>query len=207
MPVKSPIKSPTPPPAALDALRSGLGQMRGLAGAPAAAVASLAAETAAAPDTLPHETYHLGLDAIQAKRGVAAAEPVGWRYILGRADQPNALAAEVHSGDDGFVFAGVNEGPFNQHLTDTLRRIESQIPGGDYEPRLLRIPALYIAAVWLKSQSPAQSDLYVPLEPSNPEVTPGRIYAAKEFEAALEKAAHSMTNAAPPATHDSPHAP
>lgn len=201
-----PIKPPNAPPAALDAFRSGLDQMRGGSGVPAG-VTKMAAEAAQAPAAVPHETYHLGLDAIQAKRGVAAAEAIGWRYIIGRADAPHALAAEVHSRDGAFAFAGLNEGPFNQEMTHTLQRIEPQIYAADYEPRLLRIPALYIAALWLKSLSPPQGDLFVPMEPSNPEVTPGRLYTAKEFEAALEKAAETMSKGVPPVQHDSPHAP
>jgi len=198
-----PIKISNAPAAALAALHGGLGQMRGLAAAPPA-IAGLAAADAQTPEGVPHETFHLGLDAIQARKGVAAAESVGWRYVLGRGTEPHALAAEVHLRPEGYQFAGVNEGPFNKQMVDMMKRIEPQVHEADYEPRLLRIPALYIVALWLKS---SKGDLYVPLEPSNPEVEVGRLYKQKEFEAALERAADATTRAIPPEADKGPHAP
>jgi len=198
-----PVKITNAPAAALAALHGGIGEMRGLAATPPA-VAALAAAEAQTPEGVPHETFHLGLDAIQARRGVAAAEPVGWRYLLGGSTATHALAAEVHHRPEGYQFAGINEGPFNKQMVDMMKRIEPQIREADYEPRLLRIPALYIVALWLKSPN---GDLYVPLEPSNPEVEVGRLYKEKEFDAALERAADAMTRAVPPQADKGPHAP
>jgi len=160
------INTKQPPDAATAALHSGLGQIRG-----ATAPRALAAETAGAGT--PHESYHLGLDSIEAKKGVAAAEPVGWRYLIAGGPAGRGLAAEVHSRPGGFEFAGLNEGPFVQQVADQIEKLRPEIGNKDYEPRLLKIPALYIAALWLKGQN---DDLFVPLEPSHPAVEPHRVY-------------------------------
>jgi hypothetical protein len=190
------INTKQPPDAATAALHAGLGEMRG-----AAATRGMA--DAAGADT-PHESFHLGLDSIEAKKGVAGAESIGWRYLLSGGPAGSGLAAEVHSRDRGFEFAGLNEGPFVQQIADQIEKVRGQIGNKDYEPRLLRIPALYIAALWLKGKN---DDLFIPLQPSHPAVEPHRVYSRKDFEAALEKAAKEMKSAEPPKKEDAPHAP
>lgn len=193
------IKTKQPPDAATKALSAGLGQIRG------AAPTRAMAEAAAAPEArTPHESYHLGLDAIEAKKGVADAHLVGWRYLLSSGAPGHAVAAEVHARANEYEFAGLNEGPFVQQMDDQIEKMQGQIANKDYEPRLLRIPALYIAALWLKGSN---DELFVPLEPSNPEVQPHKVYSRQEFEAALERAAKAMKGAEPTKKDDAPHAP
>jgi len=188
------------PPAAIEALRQGLGQMRGL---PQADVSAFEAAEEGVQEGVPHETFHLGLDAIRAHRGLAAAEPVGWRYLLaGHAAEPT-VAAEVMQSDAGFTFAGLNDGPFVKQMLDAMRKANVQ---GDYEPRLLRVPAVYVVAAWLKD-STGNNDLFIPLDPSNPALEPGRVYNAKEFEQALVKAADEMAEATRPDEDRGPRAP
>ena len=191
------INSKQPPDAATAALDAGLGQIRG-----GAARRGMAAEAVDAGT--PHESYHLGLDSVEAKKGVAGAEPIGWRYLIAGGPAGRGLAAEVHSRPSGFEFAGLNEGPFVQQVADQIEKLRGQTRNEDYEPRLLKIPALYIAALWLKGKN---DDLFVPLQPSHPAVEAHRVYSRKDFEAALETAAQEMKNAEPPKKYDAPHAP
>ena len=190
------INTKQPPDTANLALHEGLGQIRG-----AAATRGMA--DAAGAGT-PHESYHLGLDSIEAKKGVAAAKSIGWRYLLAGGPAGRGLAAEVHSRDRGYEFAGLNEGPFVQQVADQIENLRGKIGDKDYEPRLLRIPALYVAALWLKGKN---DDLFVPLQPSHPALEPHRVYSRMDFEAALEKAAREMKSAEPSKKDDAPHAP
>jgi hypothetical protein len=192
------INPKQPPDAATAALHAGLGEIRGVS-----AQAGMA-EAIGADAGTPHETYHLGLDAIEAKKGVTAAKPIGWRYLLAAGPVGRGLAAEVHSRASGYEFAGLNEGPFVQQVADQIGKLRGEIGDEVYEPRLLRIPALYIAALWLKGKN---DDLFVPLQPSHPAVEPHRVYSRKDFEAAIEKAAKEMKAAEPPKKEDAPHAP
>jgi len=73
---------------------------------------------------------------------------------------------------------------------------------------MLRIPALYVIALWLKERI-SKGDLLVPLEPTHPAFTPGRIYTANEFEATLRRVAEEQQSAVPPRANErrDPHAP
>jgi hypothetical protein len=146
----------------------------------------------------PHRVYHLGLDAIEAGRGVQAAEPVAWRYI--GASPQSSIAAEVEVGKNVPAFAGINEGPFVHGFSEQLQLADAdQSLRGDFEPRLLDVPAVYVVALWLHDRT-SQDDLFVPLEPANRAVQPGRRYSRADFDAALVNAAGRVRR--PPAGVD-----
>src|SRR5258706_15903816 len=86
------------PSSAVNALRTGMGQIRGVPEMRAGEALS-AGHAAQWDEGLPHETYHLGLDAAAKGRGLEAARPVGWRFLLGQPSEAPALAAEVHPGE------------------------------------------------------------------------------------------------------------
>jgi hypothetical protein len=71
--------------------------------------------------TMPHEVYHLGLDAVKADRGVDAAEPVAWRYLSSEAGQPAVTAASVQQGAGGATFAGLTQGPFVRAFSEAVQ--------------------------------------------------------------------------------------
>jgi hypothetical protein len=156
---------------------------------------SLAPQTASW--TTPHEVYQLDLDAVKANQGVAAAKPIAWRYLAPTAAPDRAVAAEVHLRANTHAFAGWNEGPFVRGFSDQIQNVaaDPDIQRGDFEPRLLRVPALYIVATWLRDRKSGH-DIFIPLAPANPAVEPGRHYSRNEFEAALARAA--MTPKRPP---------
>jgi hypothetical protein len=202
------ITTSEPPDTALNALRSGMDQMRGAPAPMESRGISLAAKpNADSHEGAPHPIYALGLDAILQRRGLDAAQAVGWRYLIGRAAEHPAVAAEVHQrGPDDHRFAGLNEGPFVGQLMATIRRIESQpeIRDGDFEPRLLRAPAVYVAALWLKDRRTGH-DIVIPLDHSDPGVRAGDAYTAEDFMAAL--AAIAAKRQAPSTSERGPSAP
>ena len=81
----------------------------------------------------------------------------------------------------------MNEGPFVQSTERVLGVVEDfpEVVSGSYEPRMLKIPALYVVALWLKDLR-ADDDLFVPLDPAPAFLETGRAYREGEFLDALE---------------------
>jgi hypothetical protein len=148
----------------------------------------------AAPETLdvaaPHDVYTVGLDALVAGRGLDAAEPVARRVLIMRADEPVATA-ELADAEEGSGLSAT-EGPYTESTANAIAEVERWpvVAGGDYELRLLRLPAVYLMALWLKDRS-ADDDLLVPLAPAPPGVEPGRSYDESELFALVRDQARS----------------
>lgn len=130
--------------------------------------------------SVPHAVFDLGIDDLAAGRGLEAARPGGWRYLV--AGPGGAVsAAEIGPGSD--ATAQVNSGPFVA-ATEAAMALAEALPAvvaRGHEPRLLRVVALHLMALWLKSDDPSHTDLIVPLPPSPPFATPGRVYPAGEL--------------------------
>src|SRR6266550_29835 len=189
------IKPSVPPADAIINLESGLGQIRTAPGGqPAAFSATLSSvHEPHWDDGLPHQAYNLGLDAITSRQGLEAAKPVGWRFLLGQPAKDPSLAAEVEGSLGQHNFAGLNRGHFVAETLKAMRLPESdqRVRDGDFEPRFLRVPALYVVALWLKERN-SGDDLLVPLEPAPPNLTPGRIYTGSEFMQELQTQASQI---------------
>lgn len=111
---------------------------------------------------LPHDVYSLGLDELVRGATLDDAQLVGRRFLVMAGD--DAVASAEIARDDGFT---ATEGPF---VTGTARAIAvaEQDPAtadGDYEVRVLRVPALYLMALWL-SGGGHQADLVIPMDPA-----------------------------------------
>jgi len=142
------------------------------------------------PDQLdvstPHQVYTIGLDDVRSGAGLEKARPVGWRYIVESAGQPIASAeTALHADGSTPVLSHFNEGPFVSATADAVKAAAALPPlqAGSFELRLLRIPALYVMALWYHS---ATTDLLVPLAPS-PIGREGQAVPAAEFMSELSK--------------------
>ena len=103
--------------------------------------------------------------------------------------------AETKPGADGtHEVSHFNEGPFETATDNTVKTLHDlpELRAADYELRLLRIPALYMVALWLHMTA---GDLLVPLAPS-PIGKEGKPIPATEFFAELS---HLAGHSAPPA--------
>lgn len=171
---------------ALETIRAGVARLaarpefrdRALGGAEALDVAA------------PHDVYTLGLDALAEGKGLQAAEPVGRRVLLMRDAAPVA-AAELDDPEGGGGLSAT-EGPFAEATASAISRVESwpAVAEGDYELRLLRLPAVYFMALWLKDDA-GDRDLIVPLEPAPAGIEAGRGYDAAELFGELRERARS----------------
>jgi hypothetical protein len=130
-----------------------------------------------------HPVYNLGLDALAARRPLAEASQTAWRYLV---DTGGAAVVSTEVSVDAagqpIAFAQVNEGPFVAATARALDQVEqrTEVATGNYEIRLLKVPALYVVALWLKDLE-GDRDLVIPLDPAPPYLEPGRAYTEAEF--------------------------
>jgi hypothetical protein len=120
----------------------------------------------------PHPVYVATLDDLEAGKLLAAAKQTGWRYLLAQDDEVVAEAEltagrRVAKGAKGakhedLAFAGLTHGPFTGATVDGLHAAERlpQVEKTDYELRLLKVPAVYLVALWLHG---ADEDILVPI--------------------------------------------
>jgi hypothetical protein len=137
---------------------------------------------------VPHDVYTLGLDRLAAGASIQDAAPVGQRFLVVDGDRPVSSAEVTPEGGD----FQANEGPF---VAATLAAIEQaeqdpELSDGRYELRLLRIPALYLMALWLKDED-GDGDVVIPLDPAPEPLEPGRHYRPGELMDELARMAEA----------------
>ncbi|MGH3046855.1 MAG: hypothetical protein ACRDNC_07615, partial [Gaiellaceae bacterium] len=105
------------------------------------------------------------------------------RYLVQRGDATIA-SAEIHTDATGIASGGleVNEGPFVRATEAAVRKAETlpQLDRATYELRLVRIPAVYVIALWLKAEGNGE-DVLIPIGETPPEVEPDRPYRPDEL--------------------------
>ena len=146
------------------------------------------ADPASLEAAVPHDVYTLGLEAVAGGKGLDAAEPVGRRVLVMEGDRAVA-AAELADPDGGGGFSAT-EGPYTEATARAVAEVEAWpvVAGGEYELRVLRLPALYLMALWLKDRD-GDGDLVVPLDPAPTGIEAGHGYSAGELLGELRERA------------------
>lgn len=148
----------------------------------------------------PHAVHNLGLDDLEKPGRLRDAPMTAWRYLI---EEGDALVASAEVGVDskGAVrgLDHVNEGPFVK-ATAAAQKAAAKLPqvrDGRVEARVIRIPALYVMALWLKDLD-GDADIVVPMAPAPPFLEANRPYTEAEFLKALAgpaKARRGFSNA------------
>ena len=135
---------------------------------------------------LSHAVYDLRLADLAQGRGLDAAEETGTRHLLMCGEEAVA-AVEDSLGMGSADPVDLNTGRFARSTADAVRLLESQeaVKGGSYELRLLRIAALHLVALWLKSDDTAAPDLVLVLPPAPPDLQVDVPYVADDLLALL----------------------
>jgi hypothetical protein len=117
----------------------------------------------------PHPVFYAPLDALADGKLLDAATQASWRYLLVQGDAAIA-EAELSAGRRGakgagtkpLEFLGLTQGPFTAATIEALGTAEQlpQVAAADYELRLLKVPAVYLVALWLHG---AKDDILVPM--------------------------------------------
>lgn len=159
----------------------------------------------AAPQNLslaaPHPVYNLGLDSIGSSNVLNKAMLTAWSYIILDGEQSIATAEALPTSASGTpVFAQTYEGPMAVSFGTAIGLAEKlpELASKTYELAVIRIPALYLTAIWLKGPLPdASDDLFIPLNPAPKGLKAEKKMKADAFLKALAKlkAERSVTNA------------
>ncbi len=132
--------------------------------------------------TMPHTLHNLDLDALAGGRGLDAAVHSGTGYMVleGRRIVAGAEVAVDESGVPTELSSFTRGTELNG--TERVLRSLDEVPGvadRDFELRVLRIPALYVRAVWLKDLS-GDDDFLIPVSAPD-DVRIGEPVPAGEF--------------------------
>jgi hypothetical protein len=161
-----PLRVPAPPTEAADAVRT---TFQAFADSGTFRLPALRNATGPLELTQPHQVFTLGLADLAAGRGLDAAKPSGWRYLVQEGDNALAAADTVATGPgNGYVFSTFNEGRFVTSTAEAIQAAQAipEVSQGDFELRLLHVPGLHVMALWLHDITGNANDLLVPLEPS-----------------------------------------
>jgi hypothetical protein len=116
----------------------------------------------------PHRVYTVGLSDLAAGKLLSAAKPIAWRYFVLASDgevtgeMEFESAEEPTEGNATLKPRAITRGPFTDatvtalHAAETLHVVNEQ----PYEPRFLKIAAVYFAGLWLHGES---RDLILPI--------------------------------------------
>jgi hypothetical protein len=151
------------------------------------AAATLAAPGLAAASVRPSfsaRTFSLGLDAILAGQGLAAAHLVLWTHVLPAGLGQQAVVAETAAASG--EFAQLTDGPHAAAMQPALDRLRADpaIVSAVFNLALLKVPALFVSAMWLQGTGGA-ADILIPLDPAPQPLVAGQHYDAAAFLAAL----------------------
>jgi hypothetical protein len=143
--------------------------------------------------------YHMGLAELAEDGDLGAAAQTSWRYLLKYDDEVVASADAVFGPNRKPVFSQVNEGTLLQGTVSAIQAadVEKDIKKGEYEVRLLMVPALYTAALWLVDVA-GDRDLALPIAPCPPALTPDKPIPVEKLLAVLRDAAKAALAAQPP---------
>ena len=134
-----------------------------------------------------HKIFNLDRDKIIGKKGLAAAQMVGWRYVIkDDANQFHVAEVGANEKDNTHAFNSFNQGA---HLNSFLTHFNDfgqneLLQGKDYELNILRIPSCFVMAIWLKEKS--HNDLFIPLDPIQNGFTAGKTYNTADFMKIIE---------------------
>ena len=130
----------------------------------------------------PHRVYTATLADVLAGRVLNAAQESAWRDV-----SPGA-AAEAALRNGEFVITSINEGPFVAATADALETARQL--DGDYELRVLSIPAVYVVALWLYADA---GSILIPLSPAPSGLNANQPYNEPDFTAALRPLAEKRS--------------
>ncbi len=116
----------------------------------------------------PHPVYIATLNDLAGGKLLSTARQTSWRYLLVQRDEAVA-EAELSVPRRGagakakkLEFASLTHGPFAGATVEALTAAEAlpQVAKTDYELRLLKVPAVYLIALWLHGR---KDDILIPM--------------------------------------------
>jgi hypothetical protein len=139
---------------------------------------------------LPHAVYFAQLGHVRAGAGLQYARPVAWRYFVKSSVDETLALAEINIERKGtHRFSSLHIISHGRDHYELLKSIAQQANDrGAYAFRLLRIPSIYVLAVWLRSERRGY-DVIVPLVPNQHFLINQHFYPRREFEERIQSEA------------------
>lgn len=142
----------------------------------------------------PHPVFNLGLDSLESPDWMNRVEMTGWRYFVTSATGVIA-AAEANSDSAGGAVKGTmtNAGPFVVGTEKALALVEEdpRVAKGSFALGLLRVPALYTVALWLRGEGKSVgADWIVPVAPAPEPFVAGDLMRPNDFIKVLVELKH-----------------
>ncbi len=145
----------------------------------------------------PIRVHHLGADAVATGKGLDAAQPAGWLAtltndgeVLGTIElippKPPRKGAKPPA---GVRFGGFTTGPLHRELAAAIAEATKNAGRSRVEVSVLRAPALYLLALWLRDE---KGDRLVPIAPCPPPLEAGKAYPAARALKMLAGAAKAV---------------
>ena len=168
---------------------------------PRLAKAMLRKAVAAPVPTQPLPVYNMKLSDLAENRDQRAAAQKSWRFLVKHDDEVVATADALVAPNRKPVFSHVNEGPLVNGIVSAIQaaNVQDEVRNGRYEARLLMVPALYVAALWLVDLS-GDKDLVMVIEPAPPPFVANKLIAVKDLITRLQKMARDAIAAQPDET-------
>jgi hypothetical protein len=153
----------------------------------------------AAPTPIPTQAipvHHLGLKELAEKGDISSATMKSWRYLIKQEEEVVASADAFIGSDNKAVFSHINEGPLVKGVVAGIKAANSndEITKGQYEVRLIMIPAIYVAALWFVDVA-GKRDLAIPIEPVPSTLVANKVIAITELMKTLQKLAKAAITA------------
>jgi hypothetical protein len=146
----------------------------------------------------PHRVYTFGISDLLAGVNLEDAKIAGWRYLVtpssgGPPPSQSRPVAEVSDVGGAPHFASYHEGWLGD-LTDKAIDAVEQMPAvenGNFELRMLRIPAIKVDSLWLKSQNQSPDLIFV-VASDAAEIEAQTLYDASNFMGLAKQAASRL---------------
>jgi hypothetical protein len=115
-------------------------------------------------DQSPHKIYTMSQNTIKDCNDFSQAKLVGMR-VFNPADNESALETVCRDSGNEHKYAGTNKGNHIKATKIALMLAEEleEIKNNEFELAFLRVPSLYINAVWLKSSKDWKKDIFIPI--------------------------------------------
>ena len=139
-------------------------------------------------ESAPHKVYTISPEDMESASGLGAARQIGWR-IFHLNEPETVVEGYCDENDNQHEFGGYNQGPFVEGTREVLKLAGAldQTSRDDFEVAMIKLPWIYVMALWLKHQDAGQ-DIIIPFGPSNNALTSDRVYSQAEFMEALRTA-------------------
>ena len=141
-----------------------------------------------------HPVYSLGLSDVIAGKAPEQVPLSAYRFIVGGSGaEPAAAETLPGTGTAAAQFASVNSGPFVAGTVNAFSTVlkDPAFAQGDWDMRLLRVPALFVFAVWAHEKA-GGNDRLRPIEPAPSSLDPAKTYSWADFLGALRPAAQQV---------------